>query len=61
MFAVQRDHAMRGMMVLLVAGVECSAKIAMTALLGWFATTFLLPKPDLQRRVFLGKRTTRIC
>jgi hypothetical protein len=47
---------MREMMVLLSKAVECSAKIAMTALFGWLATTRLLPKHDLQRRIFLGPR-----
>jgi hypothetical protein len=41
------------MMVLLSKGVECSAKIAMTALLDRLATTRLLPKHDLQRCNFL--------
>jgi hypothetical protein len=47
MFATPRDHAISGMMVLLLKGVECSAKIAMTALSGWLATTRLLPEHDL--------------
>jgi hypothetical protein len=53
MFAAMRDHAMREMMVLLTKGVECSAKIAMTALPSRRATTRLLPEHDLQQRIFL--------
>jgi hypothetical protein len=44
MFAAMRDHLMQGMMVLLFGGVECSAKIAMTALPGRIVTKRLLPK-----------------
>jgi hypothetical protein len=45
---------MSGMMVLLSKGVECSAKIAMTALPGCLAAMRLLPEQVWQRRIFLG-------
>jgi hypothetical protein len=61
MFAAMRDHAMREMMVLLSNAVECSAKIAMMALLVRLATTRLLPEHELQRRNFLSGHATRIC
>jgi hypothetical protein len=41
------------MMVLLWKSVECSAKIAMTALLTGFAAMVLLPDRDPPRRIFL--------
>jgi len=53
MIAMLHDHAMSGMMVLLSDGVECSRKIAMTALLSRLVTTRLLPEHDLQRCIFL--------
>ena len=40
----ESDHLMQGMMVLLFGGVECSAKIAMTALSSRIVTKRLLPK-----------------
>jgi hypothetical protein len=49
------------MMVLGVRGVECSAKIAMTALLGGLAATCLLPEHDWPRRIFLGAYAAQIC
>jgi len=61
MTATLRGHAMRKMMVRLLGGVECSAKIAMRALPGWRATTRLLPKHVLQRRIFLERYAARIC
>jgi hypothetical protein len=61
MLAMLRDHAMQGMMVLLSKGVECSAKIAMTALPSRLVTTRLLPEHDLQRRNFLSVHAMRIC
>jgi hypothetical protein len=61
MLAPMRDHAVSEMMVLLSKGVECCAKIAMTALSDWCATTRLLPKHDLQRRIFLDANDARIC
>jgi hypothetical protein len=51
--ATMRDHAMSGMMVLPEERVECSAKIAMTALPSWLGATCLLPEHDWQRRIFL--------
>jgi hypothetical protein len=61
MIAALCDHdrnavrsAMSGMMVLLSEGVEWFAKIAMTTLSGWLATTRLLPEHDLQRCNFLN-------
>jgi len=54
MSAKLRDQAMSGMMVLLSKGVECSEKIAMTALPGCLAAMRLLPEHDLQQRIFLG-------
>jgi len=53
MTATLRDHATSGMMVALSKGVECSAKIAMTALPSRRVTTRLLPEHDLRRRIFL--------
>jgi hypothetical protein len=41
---------MSGMMVLREMSVECSAKIAMTALPNTFVTMGLLPNHDLARR-----------
>jgi hypothetical protein len=61
MLTTMRDHAMREMMVLLSEGVECSAKIAMTALRTGLAAKRLLPEHDLQRRIFLSGHATRIC
>jgi hypothetical protein len=46
------------MMVPLSKAVECSAKIAMTALPSRLATTRLLPKHELQRRIFLDANDT---
>jgi hypothetical protein len=60
MLATLRDHAMSGMMVLLSNAVECSAKIAMTALRSHLATTRLLPEHDWRRRIFLGPRFVQI-
>jgi hypothetical protein len=48
------------MMVILRKGVECSAKKAMTPLLGAFAATRLLPDYDLPRRIFLDARAVHI-
>jgi hypothetical protein len=47
-----RDHSMSGMMVLREMSVECSAKIAMTALRSAFVAMRLLPNHDLARRHF---------
>jgi hypothetical protein len=44
---------MSGMMVLLGKGVECPAKIAMTALRSGSGAMGLLPNHDLPRRIFL--------
>jgi hypothetical protein len=52
---------MRKMMVLLSNAVECSAKIAITALQRRVATTRLLPEHDLQRCIFLGANGAQIC
>jgi hypothetical protein len=41
------------MMMMLPTGVECSAKIAMTALRARRSTTGLLPNFDLAQRIFL--------
>jgi hypothetical protein len=41
------------MMMMLPTGVECSAKIAMTALRAWRYTTGLLRDLDQARRIFL--------
>jgi hypothetical protein len=41
------------MMMMLRTRVECSAKIAMTALRAWRAATGLLPDTDQTRRIFL--------
>jgi hypothetical protein len=60
MLATMRDHAMQGMMVLLVRGVECFAKIAMRTLPSQFAAMRLLPKQDRPRLIFLDARATRI-
>jgi hypothetical protein len=60
MLTTMRDHAMREMMVLLLEGVECSAKIAMMALLVRLATTGLLPEHDLQRRIFIDAHAAQI-
>ena len=51
--AAARNHSMSGMMVLLAKGVECSAKIAMTALRAWRYATGLLPDLDQAQRIFL--------
>jgi hypothetical protein len=56
-----RDHAMSGMMVLLSKGVECSAKIAMTALQRRVAATRLLPEHDLRRCILLDAHDALIC
>jgi hypothetical protein len=48
------------MMMMLRRGVECSAKIAMTALRAWQATTSLLPDLDTTRRIFLCRRAMHI-
>jgi len=61
MLAKLRDHAMSGMMVLLSKGVECSAKIAMTALPSRSAAMGLLPEHDWPRCIFLGAHAARIC
>jgi hypothetical protein len=50
--ATARDHSMSGMMVLREMSVECSAKIAMTALHSGLVTMGLLPNHDLARRHF---------
>jgi hypothetical protein len=60
MLAKLRDHATSGMMVLGVRGVECSAKIAMTALLDRLATTRLLPEHVLPWRIFPDAHSGRI-
>jgi hypothetical protein len=41
------------MMMMLRTSVECSAKIAMTALRAWRYATGLLPDLDQARRIFL--------
>jgi hypothetical protein len=46
---------MSGMMVLHSAQVECSAKIAMTTLLGMAAAMGLLPNHIPPRLIFLGR------
>jgi hypothetical protein len=61
MLATPRDHATSGMMVLLSKAVECSAKIAMTALPSRGAAMRLLPEHDLRRRIFLDADAARIC
>jgi hypothetical protein len=48
------------MMVLRSERVECSAKIAMTALFNAAAATCLLPNYDPPRSIFLGVPVTRI-
>ena len=48
------------MMMMLLTSVECSAKIAMTALCAWPGATGLLPDIDLPRRIFLWLRTMHI-
>jgi hypothetical protein len=47
-------------MVLLCGGVECSGKIAMTALRSALVAMGLLPIHHLSRRILLGARITRI-
>jgi hypothetical protein len=42
------------MMMMLRTSVECSAKIAMSALRAWADATALLPDLDPPRRIFLG-------
>jgi hypothetical protein len=42
------------MMMMLRTRVECSAKIAMTALHAWRSATGLLPDLDQARRIFLS-------
>jgi hypothetical protein len=49
------------MMVLLRKSVECSAKIAMTALRNRRETMGLLPDHDLPQRIFLNARDRWIC
>jgi hypothetical protein len=61
MIVTLRDQAMSGMMVLLTEGVECSAKIAMTALPGCLAATRLLPEHDWPWRIFPEPHTAQIC
>jgi hypothetical protein len=48
------------MMMMLRTSVECSAKIAMTALLACRAATGLLPDLDRTRRIFLMWGTMHI-
>jgi hypothetical protein len=60
MITTLRDHATSGMMVLLSYGVECSAKIAMTALPSGRAATRLLPEQVWWWRIFLDARAVQI-
>jgi hypothetical protein len=48
------------MMVLLKRRVECSAKIAMTPLIGAFGAIDLLPNYDLRGVIFLEVRIAQI-
>jgi hypothetical protein len=48
------------MMMMLRTGVECSAKIAMTALRAGRATTGLLPDLHATQRIFLCRRAMHI-
>jgi hypothetical protein len=48
-------------MVPLWKSVECSAKIAMTALHAAFVAMGLFPNVDPSRRIFLEARFMRIC
>jgi hypothetical protein len=49
------------MMVLRGKAVECSAKIAMTALLNGSAAMGLLPNHDLARRIYLAVSAVQFC
>jgi hypothetical protein len=51
----------KDMMVLLQTRVECTAKIAMSALRSEHATTCLLPDRVLTRRIFLLGRAVQDC